>query len=284
MVIVGLFLLVIPNNISGQNIHSSFTKFDNPEASSLQYLLYNGSNSTAIDEMPVAIGHFINHLERKKYRYKSEIDFWRYTYYKVHRKFLKHYQSHSTLTDLLENGYYDCLSGTALYAFIFEQLGADYQIIETPYHVFLELHTGGEIILIESTSPLDGFVTDQMEINKLKEAYLNNFDTGEWTNKSYYKYQQSFNNRISLKQLAGLQLFNRAVEAYNNRDLQTALKLQEDALRLYASSRVKEMMAVMLNTLEHDSSLDPFLKQYYLSKYHYLRDSLIVARLKGNLP
>lgn len=216
-------------------------------------------------------------LNGKKHRYKNQASFWRHVYYKVHRKFLRNYQSPATLTEVLNNGTYDCLSGTALYALIFDQLGADYRIVETNYHIYLELTVKGEIILVESTNPLGGFVTDEILVENLKEDYLNNSGSNGWENKDYYKSQPVINKCIGLRELAGLQYFNLAVEAYNNRDLPGALALQDRALSLYPSVRLEEMMAVMLKTMESDATFDLVLKQQYLSKYDHLRHTIIVA-------
>jgi hypothetical protein len=216
-------------------------------------------------------------LNSKKHRYKNQTSFWRHVYYKVHRKYLRNYQSPATLNEVLKNGTYDCLAGTALYALIFDQLGADYRIVETSYHIYLELTVNGKVILVESTNPLGGFVTDEILVENLKQDYLNNTESNGWGNKDFYRSQPVFNKSISLKELAGLQYFNLAVEAYNNRDLPNALALQDRALRLYPSIRLEEMMAVMLKTMESDPTFDLVLKQQYLSKYDHLRHTIVVA-------
>ena len=95
-------------------------------------LVLVSDESVALQEEIVRFSESLNH---KRFRYKQEIDFWKHVYYKVHRKYLKTYSSPSTLNDVLVTGNYDCLSGTALYAMIFQALGADYQIIETNYHI-----------------------------------------------------------------------------------------------------------------------------------------------------
>ena len=258
-------------------------------AQSPNSVLFTAASSSNIDwfedkghvgSLQEEILQFSENLKKKRAKYKKEADYWKHVYYKVHRKYLKRYRSPSTLEDVLVTGEYDCLSGTALYALIFQELGADYHIIETNYHVYLTINVAGETILIEATSPLEGFVSDGDQVKKLQEIYTNNFDDGDWTDINYYKLQQVLNNPISLQELRGLQYYNLAVQAYNNQDLAAALDLQDKALGLYPCGRLEEMMAVMLKTLEKDLVLDSAFKEHYLTKYQKLRQWIIVAYRK----
>ena len=142
---------------------------------------------------------------------------------------------------------------------------------------YLTLNVDGKTIIVEATSPLEGFVTDGMKVKYLQESYINGADEEDWTNVDYYRLQKDLNNSITLKELNGLQYYNLAVQAYNNRNLSSALELQDKALSLYPSERLEEMMVVMLNTLEKDQVFDSVLKQEYLVKYQQLLSSIIVA-------
>ncbi len=211
---------------------------------------------------------FIEKLNHRRTKYENQTDFLGYLYYKVHRKYLRHYRTPVSLNDLFEKKSYDCLTGTALYALIFEALGLEYQIVETTYHIYMTLTVEGQPVLIESTNPLQGFVTDPDEIALLTQAFVHEY-TQEQT-QDHYQFTQPVKEIINLKQLTGLHYYNLALQSYNRKELEPAIALIEQALYRYSSPRVQETMRVMLNTLRGETGIDPFFKDYYLAKYYYL--------------
>ena len=84
----------------------------------------NKGNDLSLTDFQV----FLEKLRSKRNQMKSDPRFFNYLFYKTHRKFLKQYQIHSSVEDLLRHGTYDCVSGTALYALILHHLGIEYEI------------------------------------------------------------------------------------------------------------------------------------------------------------
>lgn len=192
---------------------------------------------------------FIKELHDKRSRYRSEARFLSFFFRKVHRKFLKHYQRHTTLYELLEQGSYDCVTGTALYALLLDALNIPYQVHEFPYHVYLTLTTSqGDTIMIESTDPQYGFVTDPREQTQRAKHY-----SRVATDESEEAYQYGFTIResIGLTKLAGLSYFNEAVDRYNQQQFQAASDLLRRASQLYDSPRM-EAFARLINGLAHN--------------------------------
>ena len=212
---------------------------------------------------------FTTHMDKKRHKFSSEVSFLKYVYYRVHRKYLDHYKTPSTFQELFEDKNYDCLTGTALYALIFERLDIDYQIVETNYHIYLTIQSGDDQILIESTSPLNGFITDPEMVSKTINSFLAD-ENSQWVNKDYYKFNYIVKEKITLKELVGLQYYNLAIASYNQKDLKTALVELARGLKLYPSERLKETMTLMLETLAGDTSIDPLFKHQFLSYYRNL--------------
>ena len=70
----------------------------------------------------------------------------------LHKKWLLNYDSEADgLEQAVREGTFNCLSGTLLYALAAHELGFDVRIVESPGHLFLELHTSRRKIFIEST-------------------------------------------------------------------------------------------------------------------------------------
>ncbi|MCS6832580.1 MAG: hypothetical protein NZ521_03315 [Flammeovirgaceae bacterium] len=157
----------------------------------------------------------------------------RKVYQLITKKFFRQYEEFSTLADLLEQGKYDCLSATMLYAFVFDSLKYDYQVYELPHHVYLIVRlSSGEEWLIEPTEPFKGFYTHSPTIAKLKNNYL-------------------LNQPIGFVQLIGLQYYNRAVQYFNRKDYKTALRELMKANKLYHCERHEEMIALTASYLQH---------------------------------
>lgn len=165
-------------------------------------------------------------------------------FYLVHKKKLKWYKNYVSLGDIFTTGKYDCVTGTALYAMIFDQLKIPYMIYEFDYHTFLIASAGEKKILIESTDPYNGVVTDQNEIDHRIAIYGAGGDpasnsiqpVGSKTN----THSKHINDQINLLKLAGLQYFNLAVKAFNNDDRETAATMIEKAYIIYPSERISE--------------------------------------------
>ena len=159
---------------------------------------------------------FVKKLQNKRNQIKNDQRFFNYLFYKTHRKYLKQYQMHSSVEDILRRGTYDCVSGTAFYALIMHHLGIDYEIKEFDFHVLVIARSNNQQFLIESTDPAGGLTRDPQEIKDRIKQYLNTENKTEnilsvSSGNRTYQYSLTTNNSINLIKLAGLLHFNNAV-------------------------------------------------------------------------
>lgn len=110
---------------------------ESEETDVLQLLLASGPSMDLQKENKIRkeLTHFISRF-KKKDRYSDEY-LLEQLLFRLHRKYLKEYQPYQDFYGLLENGRYNCVTSTALYAWFLEELNFDYRIIETDYHIFL---------------------------------------------------------------------------------------------------------------------------------------------------
>ncbi|UII28178.1 hypothetical protein LVD15_07065 [Fulvivirga maritima] len=164
-------------------------------------------------------------------------------FYKVHRKFLKRYVQYTTLGQTLRSGNYDCLSGTAFYAVILNRLEVPFEIIETNYHIYLQIETDQGVALMESTDPLYGYITNPKEIKErlkdFEKAGTRKVDPAQ------HEFNYSINQATSISGLAGLQYFNLAVNAFNEQKFEKSLNQLEKANLFYNSERIIEFGALV---------------------------------------
>jgi hypothetical protein len=189
----------------------------------------------------------------------------KYLYNKVHSDLLKHYTENAFFNDIFENGNYNCVTASALYGLLFKELGIDYIIKETEEHVYLIADPQNTSFLVETTSVTDGIRQFDAKVRAKYVEYLhgNKIITNEEFNSQsvdnlFAKYYTK-DKTISLKQLAGIQYYNKGVFLYNDTKYKEALKNFEKALLLYNSDYIKYMTSnALLNLLSEEPSKKKF--------------------------
>jgi hypothetical protein len=206
----------------------------------LQLLLSNAPEMDLTKEKAVRkeLADFLKKLQQKQKRYSDKL-FLEQFYYAVHRKFLKSYQPYQNFYALVNEGKYNCLSGTALYGYLLQELGYTFRLYETDYHTFLMVNTAeGEEILIESTDPLYGFVEGREQVAEklaqIKKDVLSNASAEE---RPYHDFKLNVLRQVNLAQLAGLQYFNQAAALYNSRKAKKAEIALSKGRLLYQAER-----------------------------------------------
>ncbi len=149
------------------------------------------------------------------------------------RRFLHSYdKNYPHFSQLFTGGSYNCVTGTALYAWALGRLGYAVQIHETASHAYLTVQTEHNVYLLDATDPGSGFVTGAAAAGKRALWY-----TGNELQKG-----TSFNYIITFRQLCGLQYYNQGVVAFNTRDYDRSLACLQKALTLYPqSARIAEL-------------------------------------------
>ena len=253
-IIVFYFLPIL---VFGQNYETGPDRFK----TYLQKYLETHSGVTTSSENLIS---FVEKLDEKR-TLKSDAEFLRLIFTKVHSKFLKHYSDYVPFDELLTSGEYNCLTGTTLYALVLDHFTFDYKVIETNYHIFLLVNTKQGRVLIEATDPQSGFVDDEKIIEERINQYRQNKFVEASSNKSYYHFTFDLYNEVDLNELTGLLYYNLAVSAFNQHQIEQSISLLEMATSYYSSERIEEFSRVILLTLVH-SNLESTTKQTYVNK------------------
>ncbi|MDN3668388.1 hypothetical protein QWY93_03485 [Echinicola jeungdonensis] len=180
-------------------------------------------------------------------------------FYQTHKVLLKEYKKHSVFNDLLNQGLYDCVSGSAIYALMLERYAFDYKIIETDFHVFVLVNENGENFIFESTEPRSGFIHDPGRVKEYLRAFLpSNSQSNNDRNPSLGSLAQqpgeakTIFKAISLTELAGLQYYNDAILHFNENALKTSLNQLAKAQKIYPSDRVVALRE-LLEQMDHEN-------------------------------
>jgi hypothetical protein len=219
----------------------------------------------AVKANPKNFSSFLQQLDKKKHAFKQEKDLVRYIFYKTHQKFLKNFQTESSFGELLTTGKYNCLTGTALYALLFEHFEINYSIIETNHHIFIIAKADGAEILIETTDPLEGFVDNPEKIQNRLNDYRNNVVPNAAQDGVRYEFSFNLWEAVTLEELTGLLYFNNAVKAYNQQDLIEAAMLLIKAGQYKPSPRIEEFSGLLMLSIR-ESKLGADEKKNLLHK------------------
>ncbi len=245
-----------------------------------QYLALYLSTDNSKTVSTTAINSFVQKLEFKKPSFKKESEFLQYTFNQTHRKFLKHYKQYCTFTELVDKGTYNCLTATALYALLLQHFNIDYTIVETNYHIFLLANTEQGTVLLETTDPLNGFISKASEIEKRISAYKQNELMKVEKSKTVYAYNFNLYHAVSLDEMLGLMYYNLAIEAYNNQEIQLAIAYLDHATLRYQSARIEEFSSIILLTLQQ-SELEASVKNSYLQKVKAIQTKKLSGLASG---
>lgn len=223
-----------------------------PEVSLQQYLaLYTATDDA--DVSTEALISFVAKLEGKR-RTQSEKAFINNLFIKTHQRFLKEYREYTSFSGLLDNGTYNCLTATALYALLLNRFDIDFRIVETNYHIFLLVQTGAGDVLLETTDPVNGFVDAKEAIDKRIAAYRDT-NVQQRKDRQYHSFSFDAFHEVSLDQMLGLLYYNQAVKAFNHQQLVTTVSLLDKAYALYPSPRMDEFSRIVLLSVV-ESGLD----------------------------
>ena len=228
-------------------VHSDSTESKTQISPDLFALLLNVSDEITPSEHEVLqqdLNKFVAKLARKQKRSRSQKRFVKHLFYKVHNRYLDNYSQHADFYELLDEGSYDCITGTAFYALVLDALEIDYTIKELPYHVYLMVETEDteQRLLLESTDPMSGFVSRSETIKERIAAYrqdqLSDLD-------SHYQYGFEIDEEIDLPKLAGLSYYNEAIEHYNAQNLDQASKFLAKARSHYPGKRMEALQTLI---------------------------------------
>lgn len=214
----------------------------------------------------------INKLERIRSRKSNDALFLRSIFYRVHKNKLVDYRKMATMDETLKTGEFGCLTGTALYALVLDHFGFKYEIIELTNHVYIQVVVGDRLMVMESTLPEEGLInlsrelTANAEHNGLDPRNIGTLTTvgdgsvDEWNLVNGY-------NKITLRELSGLQYFNESVRLYTEKEYITAMEMINEAYARYPSNRNEKLMQLVINKILKYDLIKEEVKNKYLAQY-----------------
>jgi hypothetical protein len=223
----------------------------------------------------------VRKLREKQLKAGNNTAFVDYLFDKTRNRFLRNYAEYATFSETINRGKYNCLTGTALYAMLLHHFNIPYQVIETNYHIFLIAQTENGRVLLEATDTENGVVTGESKIDARIKEYRQGLPAKSDRSKTYYQYDVNVFKQVSLEELTGLLYYNRAIVAYNQRDLAEAIANLTKSVERYQSPRTAEFATILQITVT-ESDINPTLKRQYLREIQRLRSSGTTLSARGH--
>jgi len=167
----------------------------------------------------------------------------------VHKEYFDKYEFKNSFPQIFVDGSYNCVSASALFAFVFGELSIPYQIMEFPNHVMLTAYPGASQITVETTDPATGFISFSPKMKKEYAQYLRAnklISEAEYAEGDEIVFQKNYykSKSINLKQLAGIQYHNMALYALDDEHLSIAMDFATKAHFLYPCLLTKNTVII----------------------------------------
>ena len=183
----------------------------------------------------------------------------------VHYRILKKYEILNQFCEIFETGYYNCVSASAVYAYMFARLGVPHSIIETTNHVYVVVYYDEETWIVESTDPQQGFYEvheDDYDLY-LKGLLAQKLVTQEELDSpDRDSIVNSINpsHPINAARLCRIQYFNQALFDLDDRKTWQALQNALKAYYIYPNDDPDELHLVLATWLEEERFNHPKFK------------------------
>jgi len=261
--------------------------FENKNFQSLS--LFLSANPVMTDDKAKAIANQINSIvgaiqssgmEKKKPDKKIKT-----VYEKVHNPLLKKYELENRFHEIFASGNYNCVTATALYAIVFEDLNIPYEIKEEPTHVYLLGYPNKENILVETTSPLFGYINFNDEFktqyvsNLKKQKIIGAEEADSKTNDELFNKYYFKNEKITLKELVGIHYMNDALFQKDHGKWKEGFYQLQKAYLFYPSQRCRYLLMVFGSEIVSREKLTPKEKSQFVGELSRFNNEGITSEM-----
>ncbi len=170
----------------------------------------------------------------------------------IHDNMLTKYVTDAHFEKILDNGEYNCVTASALYALSFQKLGIPYQLRSTTDHVYIIANPGPNQLLIETTDPVGGAFAYSEQFKKgylemlLKQKIISKKEYNESDLEALFQKHFYSADTIDIRQLIGYHYYNSGVELMHSEDYDKASSQLMKAYYLNTKKQVGHMLSLTL--------------------------------------
>ncbi|WP_143094863.1 hypothetical protein [Bizionia echini] len=272
-----------------QSFNSSFEEeiFKSYKRDSINYNFFKSmfaidslANNNLVLKYQDRINTLLKTFPEKENKEKKEQKRIKFIYDEIHSAFFNKYKLDSYFNDLFEDGTYNCVTASALYAYAFDELQIPYHIKETPTHVFIIAYPETYKIYLETTVPGEyGFIVPkESEIIKVIDELISYklITKEEVLKKGYMKFYEDLyygHEFVNKNALVGMQYYNRGLSYLDIEDYDKAINNLRKSKIFFSSPLIKPIIKTIMfdkiNELEFNSfeDIDYLLELIAIANY-----------------
>lgn len=216
----------------------------------------------------LAIQKVINFNTNFKINSDNEAKTIRRLFFAIQENFLKEYVLYSSFFETLDEGKFDCLTGSALYAIFLEEIKQKgnfdyhYHIVQMPTHVFIKIELSDKRkVIFESTNREKGFITTEKGIEFFLEEQAHKAEKETRGKNIVLLDNHKLNNLVTLKSISALLYFNQGVSFFNQRKFGKSLIMAKNAFFYQKNKAFYNLITI---------SLQELLKNNLISENEYI--------------
>ncbi len=263
----------------------SFTEYANGEENFLKLLLAvdPAVNKLKYDITRREITVELHRLQNRKFLRAKDNKKILLLFEDVNKNILRKYQENTLFPELFNSGIFNCLTASAYYGILLDSLNIPFDFRETYNHVHPVAYPNEQEVKIETTDPYSGiryfdeklkvrFVNYLLETKRVSRYEYDTTSVDDLFNR-YYLPEKS----IGMKELAGLQYMNDALNKVAVNDDQAAFEQIKKAFFLYPSPRVLTVFQFILNGAFFNNELDKASVSDYFEYFSRLVDKEVLS-------
>ena len=252
---------------------TNFSKSNNEQKMSSRVSNYLDSHDSITPQMKEkAIKKIIDFNNDFKIIPTNEARTLRKLFFVIQETFLKEYVLYASFFQTIDEGKFDCLTGSLLYAIFLEEIKQksnfdyNYYIVQMPTHVFIKIELSDKSqIIFESTNFDKGFIATQKRIDFYLEEQAREAQEGS-QNETSDEYlvlldNKRLNNLVTLESVLALLYFNQGVSFFNQRKFGKSFKMAKNAFHLQKNEIFYKIVTL---------SLQELVRENVISKNEYL--------------
>jgi tetratricopeptide (TPR) repeat protein len=214
-----------------------------------------------VEAMENSLQTVFDELEKEKEKSSSDKKLLSAVFTKLFDTYLHKYKALTDFEKTIQKKEFDCLTGTLLFTLVLEKLDFQYAIHETNYHVYLTVNTKEGEVLIEATDRQFGLETNAFLIQKRRRSYHQQYEKLKEANKEKNVLFDKIDRQIDLHELIGLQYFNKAINAYNQKEYEKAIIILKQSMQLYDADRSAGLMVLIIDRYLQSADLQASKKE-----------------------
>ena len=285
-IIVSMLLMAISVNSYGQNSEVNF--YDNALEREVltdsvdhflpasKFIASKGQiTESDLKQADLLVSKLVNNYQSLGVNNKPLVKRTKKLYELIHNECFSIYKAEASFEDIGIDKSYNCVTASALYSLVLDELKWDYEIRETEDHVFIVVDPKGESIYLESTNPVTGIIQYKEQFKASYVDYLKENKIIEETSIKekgidgvFNEYFFELGKVISGRELAGIQYYNQGIFLVQEEKLKEAYISFNKARVLYPSSRsIDFMLGSVLAELVDGEDIYSQESGYYLGLF-----------------